>query len=252
MKQLLFIYLIGLLALTNRAVAAPGITVPADTVAGHGRMVRLLSEAMCTHLGNDHTTAFDKMTSPAARQMTQQLFVAAMQRDSVVFIALIIEGTKQGKTAQVVGQELGRDVIITLGHNCPAALPLIVRLSQTAEVQKLAADKIPAITEVEKKILQPLATRICAQLTAVDAKESFGKLPAARRNAIFTSLMQKEFVAGRPQLLRYYSAAQLNDPQRRGEIGQKIAGLMLNQNSCSGFMILVGLDEMSKQKPDSK
>ena len=64
---------------------------------------------------------------------------------------------------------------------------------------------------------------------------------------MFTSLMQKEFITNRASLLRYYSAAQLSDQQRREEIGQKMAALMLQQNDCTKYLLLVGVDEINKK-----
>ena len=249
MKHLLPICCAAVLALVNPARAARSLPAPADTVAGHARMVQKLSTAMCTQLTNDHATDFAKMTPPAAMQFTQQLFVTAMQHDSSAFIAMMTTATEHGQTAQSVGEQVGKDVVLTLSRTCPVAMPLILRLSQTEQAQQAATAKIPAVTDVEKKALQPLATHFCTQLAAADAKQSFAKLAPAQRMALFTSLMQKEVTAGRPQLLRYYSAAQLNDGQKREEIGQKIAGLMIQQESCTQYLLLIGVDELNKQKP---
>ncbi len=59
-------------------------------------------------------------------------------------------------------------------------------------------------------------------------------------------LLQQALIAGRPQLLHYYSAAQLSDPKRREEIGQKLAALMLQQPNCANYLLLIGVDEISK------
>lgn len=243
-RSLRFFYLVLLLAGSTSAFARR--CAPADTVAGHSRMVRQLSEAMCTKLSNDHTTKFESLSTPDALQMTQQLFITAMQRDSVAFMAMMTMAAAEGKEPRAVGEVVGRDVVLRLSKMCPASMPLILRLSQTDQAKQAAAAKMPAISDAEKKCLQPLTSNICTQLSAADAKQSFAKLQPVQRNALFTKLMQQAFVAGRPQLLRYYSAAQLSDPKRREEIGQKMAALMLQQPNCANYLLLVGTDEISK------
>ena len=247
MKFLLVLLCLVVLRPATQALAAPGSTAPADTVAGHARMVRKLSEAMCAQLANDHTTNFEAMATPAALQMTQEMFITAMKRDSVAFIAMITTASEQGRSAQSVGQEVGKDVVLRLSKSCPAALPLILRLSQTEQAKQAVTAKVPPISETEKKALLPLASHICVQLAAAETRQPFAKLLPEQRKALFTTLMQKEFITNRAGLLRYYSAAQLSDPQRREEIGQKMAALMLQQNDCTKYLLLVGVDEISKK-----
>ena len=249
MKFLFALLCIAVLRPATSVLARSSSAAPADTVAGHARMVRQLSETMCRQLSSDHTTSFAAMSSPAALQMTQELFVTAMKRDSVAFIALMATATEQGVSAQAVGQAVGKDVVVRLSQTCPAALPLIVRLTQTEQAKQAMANTVPDVSEAEKKVLQPLVTHLCAQLAAADARQPFAKRTAAQRGEVFTQLMQKEFVGGRPQLLKYYSAAQLNEVPRREEIGRKMAALMLAQSSCAGYLLLMGADEISKQKP---
>ena len=247
MKFIFSLLCLAALQPVTRAHATGGSCAPADTVAGHARMVRQLSEAMCTQLANDHVTKFEVMATPAALQMTQELFITAMKRDSVAFMAMMTTASEQGRSAQSVGQEVGKDVVLRLSKTCPAAMPLILRLSQTEQAKQAATAKVPLISETEKKALQPLANHICAQLTAAETKQPFAKLLPEQRKALFTTLMQKEFITNRASLLRYYSAAQLSDQQRREEIGQKMAALMLQQNDCTKYLLLVGVDEMNKK-----
>lgn len=247
MKKMLLLGTLGLLIFCSSAPAVSRPVAPADTVAGHARMVKKIHAAMCTSVSNDRTTAFDKMTPPDAMQYTQQLFVNAMQRDSVAFLALINSAAKEGKTSQAVGMQLGKDVVLLLSSTCPAALPLIVKLSQTEQAQQAAGSKMPVVTEAEKKILLPLAIRICTQLTAAEAKQAFAKRTPAQRTELFTGIMVKEFQAGRAQLLRYYSVAQLDDAEQRGEIGKKMASLMLERKDCGGYIMQLGVDALAKQ-----
>ncbi|WP_201984114.1 hypothetical protein [Hymenobacter rubidus] len=250
MKCLPLFSAFGLLAVASstHATARPQ-PAPADTVAGHSRMVRKLSDAMCTGVTNDHTTNFAQLSPPAAMQLTQQLFVQAMKQDSAAFLAIITAGSKQGQTAQQVGQELGKDVVVRLARICPAAMPLVLRLGETAQAQQAAKTKLPTTTDTEKKVLQPLANHLCAQLDAATAKQAFEKMPVAQRGALFIKLIQQEFLANRTKLLTYYSKAQLDDDQQREEIGKKIGGLMVEQGTCAKYLVVVGMDYINESKP---
>ncbi|MDO7845421.1 hypothetical protein Q5H92_03560 [Hymenobacter sp. M29] len=250
MKILPLIYACGLLAMTlpTHAFSHPQ-AAPADTIAGHSRMVRKLTDAMCTGVTNDRSVNFDKMSPAEAMQFTQGLFVKAMQRDSVAFMGMITAASKQGQSSQQVGQALGKDVMMNLANNCPAAMPLVMRLSQTEQVQQAANAKLPTVTDVERKTLQPMATHLCTQLDAANAKQAFDKMPTAQRAALFNKLIEQEFLANRTKLQAYYSKAQLDDAQQREEIGKKIASLMMTQGSCAKYLIVIGMDMMKQQKP---
>ncbi|MGI4740924.1 MAG: hypothetical protein ACRYG7_37630 [Janthinobacterium lividum] len=170
MKHLLLALCLGLLVLANPAQAARRPQAPADTVAGHARLVRKLSQELCTTLTNDHTTAFASLSTDQAMQLTQQLFTTAMQRDSVALLAMMEKAVQQNLAPQQVGQLLGRDVVVSLSKTCPASLPLLARLSQTEQAQQAMGAARPNVSETEKKILQPMATHLCTQLGAANAK----------------------------------------------------------------------------------
>lgn len=249
MKYLPLLGLLSLFAFAAPVQAARLPGAPADTVAGHGLMVRKLSQAMCAAVTKDPSLAFDKMSPADAMQFTQRLFVQAMQRDSVAFIAMIKAATKQGQTSQQVGQEIGKDVMVNLARNCPAAMPLVMRLAQSEQAQQAANAKMPTATEVEKKTLQPMANHLCAQLDAANAKQEFDKMDKAQRWALSNKLLQQEFATNRTKLLAYYSKAQLDDKQQREEIGKKIAGLMMAQGSCAKYLVIIGVDAINEKKP---
>jgi hypothetical protein len=246
MKHLLLFCGLGLFSFANPARAARLAAAPADTITGHAHLVRKLSQELCTKLTNDRTTNFAALTTDQAMQLTQQFFTEVMQHDSVAVLAMMEKAAQQNLQPQQVGQLLGRDMVVSLSKTCPAALPLITRLSQTKQAQQEMAAQQPATSEAEKKALQPLATHLCAQLALADAKTPLAKQTPAQRSVLFTGLIQKEFITGRPQLLRYYSAAQLADQTRMEEIGKKLAFLMLAQQNCASYILLMGADNVEK------
>jgi len=248
MKYLPLFYCGLLLAALQSFASSQKPAAPADTVAGHSRMVRKLSQAMCGGVTNNRSTAFEKMSPAEAMQYTQKLFVQAMQSDSVAFLNMLNEAAKRGQSTQQVAQDLGKDVMVNMARNCPAAMPLIMRLSQTEEAQKAANVKLPSVTEVEKKTLQPMANHLCAQLDAANAKQPFDKMPVADRGALFNKLIVQEFAGSRTKLLTYYSKAQLDDNQQREEIGKKIASLMMAQGACATYLVVIGMDAIKEEK----
>lgn len=222
---------LGLLAFANPAQA---ITAPSDTVAGHAYLVRKLSQALCTKLTNDHTTNYVALTSTQAMQHTQQLFTEAMQHDSAAVLALMEKGTQQNLPPQQVAQLLGQDVVIALGRNCPASLPLITRLMQTEQGQQtLAAQQAAAMSAAEKKVLQPIAAALCSALALNDAKNPFAKLSPAQQQQTFGAALQKAFRQNTPQLRNYYGDAQLDKKLRSGELDTKIGLLTPAQGACA-------------------
>ena len=248
MKQLIFLFLLSSLAFAG-PIRAAGLyeVVPADTVTGHAHLVRRISQELCTKLTNDHTTNFASLTSTQAMQLTQQLFADAMQRDSVAVMALMEKGIQQNIQPQQVGQTLGKDVVILLGHECPASLPLITRLMQTEQGQQtLAAQQATVISAAEKKVLQPLAASLCTQLAANDAKGSFAKLTPSQREKTFMAALQKAFKQHTPALLKYYGAAQLDEKLRSGELDNKVGLLAPSEGSCAQYLLLIKADKPTK------
>ncbi|MGI4759298.1 MAG: hypothetical protein ACRYF0_01235 [Janthinobacterium lividum] len=228
---------IGLLTFANPAKAS---TAPADTVVGHAQLVRQLSQALCTKLTNDHTTKFAALTSAQAMQLTQQLFTDAMQHDSVAVLAMMEKGAQQNLLPQQVGQLIGKDVVISLGQSCPAALPLITRLVQTEQGQQtLATQQAAAMSVAEKKVLQPLAAALCTQLALGDAKVPFASLSPSQRQQAVMAALQKAFKQNTPQLLKYYGNDQLDKKLRSGELDTKIGMLAPSQGKCAQYILLL-------------
>lgn len=244
MKHVFFYGSLSLLAFASPAKAS---IAPVDTVAGHASLVHKLSQALCNRLSSDHTTKFATLTSAQAMQLTQQLFTEAMQHDSVAVLAMMEKGVQQNMSPQQVGQLLGKDVVISLGQNCPASLPLITRLMQTEQGQQtLAAQQAAAMSAAEKKVLQPLAAALCTQLALGDAKVPFASLSPSQREQTFRAALQKAFKQNTSQLLAYYGQAQLDKKLRSGELDTKIGLLAPSQGSCGQYIILVKAPKPAK------
>lgn len=245
MKHFFLYCSVALLALASPAKAS---IAPADTVAGHAHLVRKLSQALCTKLTNDHTTKFTALTSAQAMQLTQNLFTEALQHDSVAVLAMMQKGAQQNLSPQQIGQLLGKDVVISLGQNCLASLPLITQLMQTEQGQQtLAAQQALAMSAAEKKVLQPLAAALCAQLALGDAKVPFASLSAGQRQQAVMAALQKAFKQNTPQLLRYYGEAQLDKKLRSGELDTKIGMLAPSQGACAQYIMLIRAAKPAKQ-----
>jgi hypothetical protein len=245
MKHFFLFYGVGLLAFSTMAQAS---TAPADTVMGHAHLVRQLSQALCTRLTNDHKTNFASLTSPQAMQLTQELFTEVMQHDSVAVLALMDKGAQQNLPPQQVAQLLGQDVVISLGRNCPASLPLITRLMQTEQGQQtLATQQAAAMSAAEKKVLQPIAAALCSELALGNAKKPFAKLSPAQQEQTLMAALQKAFKQNTPQLLKYYGNDQLDKKLRSGELDTKIGLLTPSQGACAQYMLVLKAAKLARQ-----
>lgn len=117
-------------ALLCQAAQARPLTAPADTVAGHARMVRRISQEMCTALNADHTTNFQTMSQEQAMAYIQKLLMPALMSDTTSLMNMARLGALQNMTPQDVGRQVGQDAFVVLRRDCPAVLPLASRFAQ--------------------------------------------------------------------------------------------------------------------------
>lgn len=248
MNYLLFFCGLSFMAFANPARAAFSVATPTDTATGHAHLVRKLSQDMCVQLSNDHKTDFNSLTPNQAMQLTQRLFGDALRRDSTAVLAMMTAAAQQNIALQQASHLLGRDVVLKLSQSCLAALPLLARFSQTAQVQQAMGANRPDINDAEKKILQPIATHLCTQLATINAQKPLAEQTPAQRHALLNTLTDKGLTANQSALLRYYSTAQLADRANREAIGYKVVLLMVAQPSCGPLIMLLGANEIGGEQ----
>lgn len=194
-----------LLVLNRNSIVFGAIRpIAADTVAGHVYVVRKLSVKMCTLVAKEaQSPSFKQLTPQAAQEIVGRLFITAFASDSVAVLAMMSDAAKQNIDPHEVGRQLGGDVVGVLGRDCPASRPLITLLSKPEMAQQAAAADVPALSAAEQKALQPVVNKICAESSAADTKTTFANRAPDQRQALLSSLVEKEFETSRPQLLRY-------------------------------------------------
>jgi len=136
------------LALLSQAAPAHATSrpsAPADTIAGHSRMVRRMSTEMCTALNADHTTNFQTMTKEQAMAYIQKLLMPALMNDSTSLMKMAQLGALQNMTPQDIGRQVGQDAFVMLRRDCPAVMPLANRFAQQP-----AAAPVPATAPKRK------------------------------------------------------------------------------------------------------
>ena len=240
---ILFGVLIGLFVSNQLVWAAP--PAPADTLAGHARLVRTISSSICAQLAEPGAPDVSRMSSPAVMAYGQELFIKAMQSDSASVIAMMTSAAERGMPPAQVGQQLGRDAMLNLTKSCPAARPLAVRLVQTEQGQQAMAAQMPALSPAERKVLQPIAAALCTDLNGRDAKAPFAKLTPEGRHQVFMAALHKAFKPQTAALLHYYGAAKLDAQLRSGELDGKIGSLMPSQGTCGQYLVLIGADRLN-------
>jgi hypothetical protein len=147
---LVFAASLALLSQATPAYAISRPTAPADTLMGHSRMVRRMSQEMCTALNADHTTNFQAMTQAQAMEYTQKLLMPALMSDSTSLMNMAQLAAQQNMTPQDMGRQLGQDAFMLLRRDCPAVLPLASRLAQPA-----ATAPAPATAPKRKPTTRP-------------------------------------------------------------------------------------------------
>ncbi|MFD1873913.1 hypothetical protein [Hymenobacter bucti] len=150
MKKLLLLFAASLALLSQSAQAAGHPTAPADTLMGHSRMVRRMSNEMCTALNADHTTNFQALTQEQAIAYIQKLLMPALMSDSTSLMKMAQLGALQNITPQDIGRQVGQDAFLMLRRDCPAVLPLANRF-----VQQPAAAPAPAADPKRKPAARP-------------------------------------------------------------------------------------------------
>lgn len=171
-----------------------------------------------------------------------------MQRDSVRLKAMMQDAADQGRQPDQVGQVLGRDAMIELAKNCPAAVPLALGLVQTEQGQRAMASQAPKLPPGELKVLQPLAAAMCAELDASNAKKPFRSLTPTGRQQVFMTTLQKVFRLHTVALQRYYGNTQLNKQLSTGELDGKIGAVMSLQHNCGQYLLLIGADQQARPR----
>jgi|GEM_PF-5395772 len=147
MKRLL---LAASFALLSQAAQAHPLTTPADTIEGHARMVRRMSQEMCTALNADHTTNFQTMTKEQGIAYIQKLLMPALLRDSASLMNMARLGAQQNLSPQDIGRMVGQDAFVVLRRDCPAVLPLANLFAQPP-----AAAPAPAPAPKRKPAARP-------------------------------------------------------------------------------------------------
>jgi hypothetical protein len=150
MKKLLFALAASFALLCQAAQARP-LTAPADTIQGHARMVRRMSQEMCTALNADHTTNFQTMTQEQAMAYIQKLLMPALMSDTTSLMNMARLGAQQNITPQDIGRMVGQDAFVMLRRDCPAVLPLANRFAQ----QPAAPAPAPAAAPKRKPATRP-------------------------------------------------------------------------------------------------
>ena len=220
---------------------------PTDTLPGHARLVRALSATLCTELSSPQAPDLNKLPSAGVMQYAQGLFVTAMQRDSAQVLALLEKAAAQGIQPAEAARQLGHDAMVAVAKNCPAARPLALRLAQTEPGQQALAAQKAKLPPAEQKALQPVANALCATLNASNARAPFAKLTAAGRKQVLMRSIQKAFKPNTAALTRFYGPARLDALLRSGEFDGRVASLMLGQNMCTEYILLVGSDRLAEQ-----
>lgn len=242
--------LLAILVLSARGIAQASAPLPADTLPGHARLVRTISATLCAELSSPQAPDLDQLSPPAALQYAQKLFASALRRDSVQLHAMMKHAAPQGQSPTDVARLLGRDALLAAATTCPAAQTLAARLVQAGPVRQALAVRQPPLPPAEEQALLPVASALCHELQARNARAPFGKLTPAERQRVYMEAVQKSFRPQTAALNRFYGPAKLDALLRSGEFDGRVARLMASRGLCTEYLVLIGTDRPApRRKP---
>jgi hypothetical protein len=243
MKQTLLLSLVLSCALPRVGKSTPFSFIPADTVAGHTHLVRGMMQTMCTQLSEQKGSRAQKLTPGEASQSAQQLYAAAVQRNSVAYQKLLTASDKAGVKHEAAVQRVAQDVQVLLWRTCSASAVLFSQLAQTQQMKQVLAARLLEMGAAETSVLQPVASKVCQQLGEADKQLAMSKRTLTQLDMLVEGTIRKNLAAHRPQLETFYSKAQLANQEYIHEILVKVMLLVLGQEGCGHYIVTPAVDE---------
>ncbi|WP_215137851.1 hypothetical protein [Hymenobacter sp. ISL-91] len=199
------------------------------------RLIQQVSADMCRRLEvENQKNPLTKLSKAEAEQLFSRLFLqaAASNDELATFLTTIGE---QGAREQ--GEQLGRKVGLLMMRECPVGQQLFMRLGGEQVNQQ------QGVKPEETKLLQPIATAMCRDLTPRVAE--LRKLPLAKRMETLTEVLSKNLKPHAKQLSQLYGADIFLNKEGMEKLGVKIAALMAPQ--CPEVLVLfTDLDKLDR------
>ncbi|RAK68039.1 hypothetical protein [Hymenobacter edaphi] len=176
---------------------------------------------------------FARLSQEEARSTLQQSMMQTAMRHPAEVEQLMQTG---GADSQLAMQALGQRVGVKLMTDCPVALVLFTRLAGRPAETVATLDL--TVTEAERPLLEKLAQGVCADLTAVTAKQPLAGQSVDQRLQLIQQAMQRVTKAHAKEISAQYGPEIFLDSERLQTMGAKVGKLTTSQ--CTALVAAFG------------
>ncbi|AYA37731.1 hypothetical protein D3Y59_12140 [Hymenobacter oligotrophus] len=223
--------------------ATAGRALAPDTLAGHARLVRLLSADVCRKLEEkNREKPLEKLDAEASKQLLLTTLLASVGQHAAQFGPMIEQAKATGRSPEETGRLVGQEVVLNLARTCPVSSGLIARMGM-AEVK---AKKEINVSDREKPTLTLVAKDICLGLEQRNQAQPFAKLGKDQRMQMLQEVMQQAFLKNADAMTKLYGSGVFLDAANMKPIGERVGLLMAD--TCPSYLMQLGLDHIDTQK----
>lgn len=214
-------------------------SIPADTIAGQARFVKLMSTSMCNRLGQESQKADLSTLSPTESEALLKKIMLGSMGDNFAEFSALLEKTSKGK-AEIVGRDIGEQAVLELMKSCPKAAPLLAKAGSNHVSGGIE------ITPAERGVLLPITQDACQRLEAENAKQPLDQRTPAQRTAVLQQVMQGVFMSHSDALEQQYGEEVMQDASQAETVGKKMGLLMVEL--CPTCIMQAGRDHLASQR----
>ena len=221
------------LALALRAPAQSISTaLPPDTVAGHARLLRIMSEGYCEKLqAASQRLNFRSMKTGESDKMVRKLTTELLLENRSQFLLLRKQVARPQR--RLYFSLLGRDALLRMADTCPSAPTFLTDLNYEG-----LTDKSP-MSAAERAVLLPITEEVCQRIMVEDARQSLARQSEADAKAVISAAIRESIQAHAADLNSYYGNDIMNDSQRLGDASERMGLLMFEK--CPRYLLMLSL-----------
>ncbi|KAA9333193.1 hypothetical protein F0P96_09440 [Hymenobacter busanensis] len=172
---------------------------------------------------------FVQLSQEEAMSTLQQSMMQVMMRHPDEVEQLL---KASGSTTQAAMQDLGQRVAVKLVADCPAAMPLFMRLTNQPATAATAPPDL-TVTAAERPLLEKMARSMCADLSTVTTPAQLASQPLQQKLHLIQQAKQRVLKTYAKEISSQYGPEILTDPARQNALGAKVG--LLAGDHCASF-----------------
>jgi hypothetical protein len=231
MNYIFILVLTTLIALRGHAQAI-SMALPPDTVAGHARLVHIMSEGMCEKLqAASKRMDFRAMPSTQSDKLMRKLTNELVLENRPQFEQIRKQVARPQR--RLYFSLLGREALLNMAETCPSAGTFLVDLNYEG-----LADKSP-ISEAERSMLLPIAEDVCQRISAENTRKPLASRSEAETKLLIGDAIRESLLAHATDLNKYYGHDIMDDPLYLSNAGERMGILMFGR--CPSYLLMLSL-----------